>query len=486
MGKFVAGISLENRRVSCVIGEEYINSDNVTSIKIISGSSKENDVRLLNKGWPNNMSLIKQLVFAAVYDAERLAEKKLNSQDGQNVSKQGKRAKDGHKEKEDLSSDEEAISVKADSIFLSVHGSDFLLIEGRAEEDFGTSTKITREVLQDLFEKSLAPWLKQNHNTSILHILPKKFSPKDSSREMQSPLEMSFSSMTCDYIAVGASDDALNNINIAVQNSDLANIEKTFYAPVVIGEYLLSSLEKSNGVLLFDMGRLSSTMSLYKNGVLLMCKELDVGGDTLTMNIQEYLNQYQNTGHEFSFEDAESIKIERAAVHPDLAMNKGNQKTKTDNGEITDKDIIENCIALHLREVLNVFMQFYNAFIKEHKVNFKIPAIVLTGGASNIKGLQNLVKQMFGSNAVRTGIPFPQGKGLDCQVKIDCPKEYRTMDYLAACATLNYAYNAPAQNDIYSWNEDDSTGNPIIDFFVNLFNRSIGRILPGGSKKGKS
>ena len=74
--KFIAGISLESRRISCVIAQkEHTDKSYNSSIKIkpIAGCSITHDMLLINKGWPNDMDLIANLTKSVINEAEKEA-----------------------------------------------------------------------------------------------------------------------------------------------------------------------------------------------------------------------------------------------------------------------------------------------------------------------------------------------------------------------------------------------------------------------------
>ena len=453
MEKFIAGISLETKRVSCVIGVLKENGETgKQSAEILSASSKEVDVKLMNRGCPNNMNLITQLVREAVEETEN----SINS----------KKSKDGTPLYDS--------PVKASEFYLSVHGSDFICISGHIEKNYDTAKEIKKDILYEIFEESIEE-LKSKYpsiaNYEIIHTIPGKFTSKNSHVATDNPLDMALSSLLCDYVAVSTSAEGINNVNSASVCTGDYNIERIFYTPVATGEYLLSTMEKTRGVILIDMGRLTTSMSLYKDGSLVFFKEIDTGGETVTMNIQEYLNQFQNTGNEFTFQAAEDLKKERAAVNPCFLETKGKNIIKTDLKDVSDEELIKKCILIHLNEVLSVLESYFTEFLRKNRLpKSAFSSIVLTGGASEIKGMRNLMKEFFSVELVRPGKKAPSAS-IGQTVEIKCPDEFQKMEYIAAAATLNYAMNAPSQNDLYTFNTADETSAKPLDWMLRTYEK---------------
>lgn len=468
MEKFIAGISLETKRVSCVIGVLRENSEtSEKSVRILSAASREVDVKLMNRGCPNNMNLITQLVYKVVEEAENSISSK--------------------KKKDDTPLYDSP--VKASDFYLSVHGSDFICLNGRIEKNYDTARVIKKEILNEIFEDSLDE-LKTKYpaisGSAIIHTIPGKFTSKNSHVATDNPLDMALSSLICDYIAVATSAEGIDNINTAATGSGDINIQRIFYTPVAVGEYLLSTMEKTRGVILLDMGRLSTTMSIYKDGSLLFFREIDTGGENVTINIQEYLNQFQKTGNEFSFQQAEKLKKERAAVNPCFLPNNGKNTTPTDAQDVSDEELIQKCVLIHLSEVLSVLENYFKEFIqKNHIPQSAFSSIVLTGGGSEIKGMQNLIKEYFSVELVRPGQTAP-ASSFGQAVKIECPVELQKMDYLAATATLHYAMNAPSQNDLCTWNMTDEESGSLLGRVVNIYEKITSFFTGSGKKDNKN
>lgn len=454
MSKFIAGIALESRRISCVIAEknEISNKDRKTtvSIRAVAGQSMLNDVVLMNNGWPADMILITQLIKNIIAETEEKANKLQN--------------KDGKPLFDDI--------VRAQEIYISVHGSRFSLIEGRIEKNFDAPEYITEERISSLLEESLSETAfseaEKGNVLPVIHVIPQKFYAKDSA-PITSPLGMSLSSINCNYIAVAASEDALNNINNAVSNNGETDINGTFYEPVVAGEYMLTGLERATGSIFLDIGRLTSTMAIYKDGALVFFKELEAGGDTVSFNIQTYLNRNQNPGNEFSLSAADEIKMKHGAANPKFANKNGGELIKTDKKQITEKELIDKCLLPHINLVLDTFEKFFKDFLK--RKNYKqsvFSQVILTGGGANLKGMPDLVKQFFKAKSVRqASIPPKVFSGI--KAKLECPEDLQKMDYIAPLATINYAFNKPSQNDLYSWNEDTSM--PGFSFYENTIGK---------------
>ena len=371
--------------------------------------------------------------------------------------------------------------VTASEIYLSVHGSVFSFTEGHIEEVFDSPENITKSKLKEMFEESLNEIFSEKMQTkcTVLHTIPKKFYAKNSS-SISSPLGMSMSSINCDYIAVSVAEDVLTNISTAVSEK----VNEMYYEPVALGEYLLSPMEKARGTILIDFGRLTTTMSLYKDGSLMFFSEINTGSDTVTMNIQEYLNQYQNPGHEFSFADADEIKMSRSSINPDF-IPKDSKPIETEKEKITDKELIDKCVLLHIYEVLTVLNKYLHAFSASKNISEKSFAnVVLTGGGSNLKGMQDLVKQYFSADNVRQAV-LPPPPSLGAKAVIECPDSLKDMEYTAPLATLNYAFNKPSQNDLYSWNDsNDMPGNDLFDFFENTIGKWLDKVLHRNPAKG--
>lgn len=444
MSEIFAGLSLETQRASCVIAQLEENESGrkgIPKIKIIAGHSITSDLRMFNKGWPDNMQLIRQMTESATSEALAAAQQ----------------------------AKEEVLPIS--KIYLSIHGSSFICEEGHIEKHFESPEKIEKETLKEIFDASLSSKLEEKglkEEYEVLHTVPKKFYTKTSS-SITSPLGMTMSSVFCDYIAAAVPEDVLDNIKDTISEPNI-KIQGIYFTPLSVSHYLLSNMEKTSGTIMLDLGSMTTSMSLYKDGAMVYFVELNIGSDSITNDIREYINQFQETGNEFSFKQAAEIKDKYMAANPSFIPQDA-KPIKTMNKEISMKELLDECVMLRLYELLEYLNKYLTAYLTTNGLTQDtFRQIVLTGGGSNMKGLKNLIKDYFKAESVRQAI-VPPSSQIAAKVSIEIPENLEKMDYVAALAAINYAYNKPDQYDLYSWNDDSVSAKEGLDLTIgSIFN----------------
>lgn len=155
---------------------------------------------------------------------------------------------------------------------------------------------------------------------------------------------------------------------------------------------LLSDSEKHNGAVLLDMGGLSTTVSVFKAGMLMQSFVLPLGSDHLTRDISTCLS--------VAVPEAERLKILYGNV--DLV----NVNTQ-DSVEISSSKDGRKQIKLYLLgQIIQARLKEMFKLIGEQVPVLTDPAytLVLGGGGCLLRGLMPFCKQQINPN-VREGLP---------------------------------------------------------------------------------
>lgn len=138
-------------------------------------------------------------------------------------------------------------------------------------------------------------------------------------------------------------------------------------ASMNVFEHVLGRALKDSSWLLLDIGSQKTTFTIYKNGILSFFKEINVGGITITEEIQRQMG--------VNFEEAESLKI-----HGD------------GGGNIPEEIVvIINQVLDTLFSEIRRTVEFWTASTSEDMFN----GCVLTGGTSAIPGLKEALEELL-------------------------------------------------------------------------------------------
>lgn len=170
------------------------------------------------------------------------------------------------------------------------------------------------------------------------------------------------------------------NIKSSLQKSiDKANLDIAGFivGPVATGALVLDPAERQAGCALVDFGAGTTTVSIYKDGLLRYMSVIPFGGRTITKDIQAL---------GFVYESAESYKIRYGK------LGKRDKKNSIVNSDVDLREL-NKVIQLRSDEIfLNVIHQ-----IKESGFADSLEAgIIITGGASQLNGLPEYFAEKAG------------------------------------------------------------------------------------------
>lgn len=160
--------------------------------------------------------------------------------------------------------------------------------------------------------------------------------------------------------------------------------------PMVSAETLISDNEKKIGVAVVDFGAGSTSLCIYKNGELVHLAVIPFGGSNITndlcaLNIRD--------------EEAESLKKKLGCIP--VSSEQNNHTIKTYNGSEIPEAEISLIIEARQTEIwANVWKQIQDLAMEKELA----AGIVITGGASSMKGLSELIIKKTSIN-VRQALP---------------------------------------------------------------------------------
>lgn len=183
-------------------------------------------------------------------------------------------------------------------------------------------------------------------------------------------------------LIVGSSQFLLNRTRVTqnITSRDIITI-------TALGQHVLTSDEKRLGCMLVDMGAETSSVAIYKDGMLLYVNTLPLGGRNITLDIATGLSQTEET--------AERIK---------KSINNPLDHTQNDNIIIegmSSKDAANYINARTGEIIANINKQLEFAGISLGGVN----TIVLTGGASQLKGVDKKLQEIAKINVRLANMP---------------------------------------------------------------------------------
>ena len=164
-------------------------------------------------------------------------------------------------------------------------------------------------------------------------------------------------------------------------------VEDVVFNPLASAQVVLSQQQKNMGALVIDMGGGTTDYILYVDGAVKQSGTLGIGGDHITNDI--------SMGLRIPMARAEKLKIDEGSVILGNCLPGETVVLKDDSGfagKEVERETLNTIIHLRVRETLELLRRTLE---EESFVNFIGEGIFITGGCSLIRGIDNLVEEIF-------------------------------------------------------------------------------------------
>ncbi len=318
---------------------------------------------------------------------------------------------------------EKSVDVSIDSVYVGIAGAHINSINSKGAIAIKSSTnEITSEDVDRAVENAKNAVQISAHQ-DIIHILSREF-VVDEQREISNPKGMVGSRLEAHVHIVTGAVTAKKNLMKSCELAEL-NVEEVVLQQYASSLSALTEDERRLGVALLDIGGGTTDIIVYKNGHVEYSSSIDIAGSSITNDIAFVLKT--------STDKAEELKINEGVAQIDLASEEVKIDVPVAGGEKI-KTISQTYLAEIIESRMDEIFRLAKTKIEETVPLSSLPAgVVLTGGASLLKGCTELAEGIFGV-PVRTGNPI-HISGLKEQV---CKPQYSTALGLIRYGAQNY------------------------------------------------
>lgn len=236
----------------------------------------------------------------------------------------------------------------------------------------------------------------KNNNRDLIHLIPLQYRIDDSN-PVQNPRYMTGNFLAAKFHVVSTSTTTTKNIENCLKRCQLSvyNYIAESYSSALSS---LSDNELNLGTAVIDIGGSDTSFSIIFDNKLVYTDNFPVGGIHITRDIAMILN--------IDFKTAETIKnlnnslVMGSVEEKEIINLKADDFDILDVSNITKKDLKE-IIQSRLEEILEAVK---TKMEKQGYGSFVINNLVLTGGVSNIIGIDKIASKIF-KKPVRIGYP---------------------------------------------------------------------------------
>lgn len=288
---------------------------------------------------------------------------------------------------------ENMAGVEIDSVVVGIAGDHIRSINGRGVVAVsGSDNEITENDIRRVIDAAKAVVLPIDRE--IIHILPQEFIV-DEQRGIPDPMGMSGVRLEAEVHIVTGAVTSAQNIYRCVNRAGL-NVLDLVLQPLASSYSVLSDDEKELGVAVLDLGGGTTDIAMFFEGCIRHTGIVALGGGAVTNDLALCLRT--------PVDQAELVKIRSgAALHTVIDSNEtvdipgvgGRAARKVSRGLLVD------IIQPRMEEI---FRLAANEMKKSEFANLMTAGIVLTGGGSLLKGLNELAEEVF-DMPVKLGFP---------------------------------------------------------------------------------
>ena len=361
--EIIAGIDLGSKYVRCIVAE----ASDSSSVEILAiGKSQSRGIK---QGSIINISDAYRSILEAVQDAENIAEFKLK-----NVY----------------------IGLSGKFVISSLELAGIAIT---SQEKIITENDIQRV-------KDQVRLLVRHPEYDLIQIVPCEYIV-DGFAGISNPKDMSGLRLELSAMMILGLNTYLSNISKAIEEAGLEVEDNGF----VLGSYCsaistLSEEMKDIGTLLMDIGSETTNIIIHRNKKMIMSKVIPFGGENLTRDISNVFGIKPN--------EAERLKITKGNACLDLVEEDeellGDSIASNTSVKILRKELAE-VIEARMNQTLTRIKKELSQYLKT-----PIGVIVLTGGTSNLEGIETCVGRFF-DRPVRIGKVI-EPKGLSDEMSV--------------------------------------------------------------------
>jgi cell division protein FtsA len=264
---------------------------------------------------------------------------------------------------------EKQLKTTITQVYVGVGGQSIRSIRNVISKELPTDTVVTQDMVIELMDANRNM---KYPDQEILDAAVQEY--KVDSQYQLDPVGIQCSHIEGNFLNILQRKAFYKNLNMCFEAAGI-NVAEMYLAPLALADSVLTETEKRSGCVLVDMGADTTTVSVYYKNVLRHLAVIPLGGNNITKDIASLQMEEQ---------DAEKMKLKYACAFTENNEIDNNLKYSIDpDRQVESRKFIE-IVEGRLEEIIaNVWCQ-----VPEEYYDKLLGGIVLTGGGSNLKGIE--------------------------------------------------------------------------------------------------
>ena len=264
---------------------------------------------------------------------------------------------------------EKQLKTTITQVYVGVGGQSIRSIRNVISKELPTDTVVTQDMVIELMDANRNM---KYPDQEILDAAVQEY--KVDSQYQLDPVGIQCSHIEGNFLNILQRKAFYKNLNMCFEAAGI-NVAEMYLAPLALADSVLTETEKRSGCVLVDMGADTTTVSVYYKNVLRHLAVIPLGGNNITKDIASLQMEEQ---------DAEKMKLKYACAFTENNEIDNNLKYSIDTERQVESRKFIEIVEGRLEEIIaNVWCQ-----VPEEYYDKLLGGIVLTGGGSNLKGIE--------------------------------------------------------------------------------------------------
>jgi len=268
--------------------------------------------------------------------------------------------------------------MNVDRATVNVNGSH---VAGINSEGVIAISAANREITTEdrLRVEEAATIVKLPSNREIVQFFAKNYS-LDGQKNIKDPVGMNGVRLEVDAHIVTAATPNLRNLDMALEKAQITPTHHTV-SGLAAAEAVFSRQQKEAGTALIDIGAGTTNLIVFEDGEVQHIAVLPIGGQHITNDLA--------IGLKTDLDVAEAVKIRAADLRSDTRKNSAVVKVG-DKSHTFDYNEVSMIVEARVEELF----EYVDKELQKIKRAHKLPGgIVITGGTSNLPGIENVARE---------------------------------------------------------------------------------------------
>jgi len=289
---------------------------------------------------------------------------------------------------------ERMVGIKINEVFVGISGNHIELQNSHGVIAVSSEDKEIRDIdIERVIQASRVIALPPE--SEIIDVVPNEFIV-DGLSGIKDPKGMIGVRLEVEGTIITGSKTIIHNLMRTIEKADLS-ISGFILMPLAASQIALSKDEMNLGVVLVDLGKGSTTISIFEHGGLVKTTVIPIGGEYITNDISIGLRTQTDIAEKvkmkYGIANIEEASDEIKFKVPRIGSNVEKEFTQVDLAHIIEPRV---------REMFQIIQEevYRLGFTKEIAGGY-----ILTGGVVTMNGVLTIAQEMIRSTSVRVAIP---------------------------------------------------------------------------------